>query len=402
MEGKIKFIIVALTGILLISLFLNWQVYNAKLQTERERDLLEQENASLNSKIEESFKDNRQLKSKIGSLSAEIEKLVREKDRIQGNLDLANKQKLQLARKLKAQSQKMKSVAGIVPAQQLKPVSSPVVDDTYWAAVLKEKSNLELQLRDISDKLESLSLKNKQLTKEKAALELQVKNINNEKQELKRQLEYNQKSLDNLAQELVREKNDKFQMQGNLENSVSSLKDENAVLKKQLSTLANQKIELENKLAGINSEAMAFRKEKSDLENKLRVMDSLVQENISQIDRFKEKLEAAADRQRAEAAEISNKGTVELPPIVVRPKTEPKAVRLKGLTGKILTVNKDNNFVIIDLGQGTGLELGDSFRVYNARNKEIASLEVIQIREDIAACDIKTQTGSISVGDTIR
>ncbi|MDD5166292.1 MAG: hypothetical protein PHQ57_02740 [Candidatus Omnitrophica bacterium] len=406
MEGKTKFIILALTGILLVSLFLNWQVYNSKIEIERDRNTLKQENASLSSKVEEGIKDNRDLKDKIGSLSKDVERLTRDKDEIQKKIDLLGKEKEDLARKLKAQSQQQMQpaiIANIPAAQETKSVSLPVVNDAYWAGILKAKANLEVQLGNISEKLKSLGLNNEQLKKDKTALELQMKSLDSEKQELKRQLEYNQKSLDNLAQELVREKNDKFQMQGNLENGLSTLKNENAMLKKQLDSLNNQKMGLEDKLAGMDNKVASFEKEKSELENKLRVMDSLVQENISQMGGFKKKLEAAAYKSETEMAETKNKGAVELPAIVVRPKTAAvRSVSSIGLSGKILSVKQESNFVIIDLGEEAGVKLGDSFKVYKDNNKEIATVEVIQLRPDIAACDIKAQTGSISIGDTIK
>jgi hypothetical protein len=56
----------------------------------------------------------------------------------------------------------------------------------------------------------------------------------------------------------------------------------------------------------------------------------------------------------------------------------------------------------VDLGEESGIRAGDSFRVYRDNNQEIATVEVIQVRQNISACDIKKETVSIKIGDTIR
>ena len=70
-------------------------------------------------------------------------------------------------------------------------------------------------------------------------------------------------------------------------------------------------------------------------------------------------------------------------------------------TGKILAINKDANFVIIDLGEDRGINVGDTFQVYR-EGESIATIGVIQARKSIAACEIKKETTAIKVGDTIR
>jgi hypothetical protein len=69
--------------------------------------------------------------------------------------------------------------------------------------------------------------------------------------------------------------------------------------------------------------------------------------------------------------------------------------------GKILSVDRDNNFVVIDLGIDVGIKIGDTFQVYRG-DRIIATIEVIQARRGIAACDIKKEYLSIIAGDTVR
>ena len=94
--------------------------------------------------------------------------------------------------------------------------------------------------------------------------------------------------------------------------------------------------------------------------------------------------------------------SVELPPIVVRPQAASLPINETGIgMGKVLAVNRDNNFVIMDLGGEQGIKVGNTFVVYRG-DQPIADVEVVQARQSISACDIKRETTPIKVGDTIR
>ncbi len=108
--------------------------------------------------------------------------------------------------------------------------------------------------------------------------------------------------------------------------------------------------------------------------------------------------------------------SVELPPIVVRLQagasssaaSPDKQMPLREEKGKeaysggsILGVNRENNFVVINLGRIAGLEVGNTLQVYRG-TRAIATIEVIQVRESIAACNIKEEVSSPEAGDTVR
>jgi hypothetical protein len=67
----------------------------------------------------------------------------------------------------------------------------------------------------------------------------------------------------------------------------------------------------------------------------------------------------------------------------------------------VLSINRDNNFIVVDLGEDAGVKPGDNFRVYR-EEKPIASVEAIQVRRTISACDIKKETTSVKIGDVVR
>ncbi len=381
MEQKSKFIVLGLAGLSVIFIFLYIQTLNSKQLVLRERDDLKKENTTLNNKLDKLEDNIRGYENKIGLLNKDLDKVSREKQEIEKKFELANKEKTELIERLKSR-----------PAQAEVAPQMPPDTDAYWGGILKEKTDLELQLGNLRTELKSTQITNEQLQREKSILELDVNNLKRDNGDLKRQLEYNQKVMDSVSQELVREKNDKIKIQ----DTFKSIRNENTILARQLKSLNERKVNLERKL-------QEFQEKNAALERKFTEMQTMLTDKLSQIDGLKEKLDSIRSGAKTDVPQ-GKKESVELPPIVVRPQqTETPSVQasIGTLTGKILAINKDTNFVIIDLGEEAGINVGDSFQVYRDA-KSIASIEVIQTRRNIAACDIKKETLPIKVGDAIR
>jgi chromosome segregation ATPase len=380
MERKTKFIIVGLAGIFIIGLFFNLRIYSAKQLLERERDELKKENASLVTKIEEINAESQRFKNRINALNRDLDNIAKEKEEIQAKYDAVFKERDDLVEKLKGRPVQVLEV-------KEKPSLSPT-DDAYWAGVLKAKTDLELQLETIRTELKTAQIKSEEFQREKSSLELDINNLIRDKKDLEQQLEYNKKMIDSISQELVREKNDKLQIQ----ESLKAVKNENASLRQELKGLSSRKARLEEKLQQLE-------KDKASLERAFTEMEIMLKDKINKVCEFKEQLDATFGKEITEAPE-EKKEAVELPPIVVHPEAE-ATLPAKPEIGKVLAVNRDNNFVIINLGENSGIRLGDTFQVYK-EGKAIASIEVVQLRKNIAACDIKRQATSVSVGDTIK
>jgi len=389
-EQKIKFIIIGLAGILVISLLMAFMLYNAKEEITRERDMIKKENLSLNKKVEEVMNNNRQLQEQLKTAGDTLARVAQEKDEVQKKLDFLDKEKNDLNNKLQFVSNRMKEQSR--EQQTREPVAGG--EDAYWAGILKAKSDLEMQLRTIRDQfrdqLNTMQLNGEQLNKDKNALTLEVNSLTRDRDDFKRQFEYNQKVMDSIAQELVREKNDKFKIQSTL----NVIKNENIILKRQLDRLNNRKLALEHKL-------VALQKDSLDSESKVRTMDALLRNNLLQVDNLKKQIESVdvkSGRSTSDSIPPGTRQSVELAPIVVRPQETLEETQGQG---KVLAVNKDSNFVIMDLGEDAGINMGDTFQVYRD-DKPIAIIEVTQVRKKISACDIKKESSTIRAGDTVR
>lgn len=383
MEKKTKFIIMGLAGILLISILINLQTIGSKQTLERQIYKLDNENTALRKQNDEIAQEKRRLESMVSALNQDLERTSKDKEEIQKKYELVDQAREKLVEQLKSLKARRMEVAE-TPA-----LAQTQTESVYWAGILQAKTDLQMQLENIRRELKTIQINNEQLQRDKSSLELEINNLNRENQDLKRQLDYNQKIMDSISQELVREKNDKFQIQ----ESLKTIKNENSLLRRQLKGLNNRKIDLDRKLAEIQARNTSF-------ENRLDEMGTLLKDKMLQIDNLKKQLELEAGGQVSGKQE--EKESVELPPIVVRPQMETTALSETFTPeGKILAVNRDNNFVIIDLGEDAGIKVGDTFQVYR-QTQPIATIEVIQARKAIAAGDIKKETTPIRVGDTIR
>ncbi|MEW6075286.1 MAG: FlgT C-terminal domain-containing protein [Candidatus Omnitrophota bacterium] len=387
MPQKTKLIIFGLFAVLLVSLLFSAQLYNAKLTLERERDSVKKENDALGRKVEESLQDNKRLQEKLTVFNQDIERLAGEKDELQKKYDSLKEERETLVQKLKEQAQAMEKLQAAKPAEQTA-AAAPKTEDAFWANLLKTKADLEIQLANVRNELNSIRVTNEQLQREKAGLTLEVSTLTTENQDLKRQVDYNQKVLDSITKELVNEKNDKFEIQKNFKD----IRSENSLLRQQLKGLIGNKANLETRLQELQTKY-------NDLQNNLSKMDTMLKDKMLQVDSLQKNLEQTMKGGSGE----EKQDAVQLPPIVVRPQTEsPGARATKAMSeGKVLLINRSNNFVIINLGEDAGVKAGDTFEVYR-NNDTIARIEAVQTRKAISACDIVRENTPIKVGDSVR
>jgi hypothetical protein len=275
--------------------------------------------------------------------------------------------------------------------------AAPLGADEYWAGVLKEKGNLELQLSNLKDTLKNNQIKTDELSGEKLTLDLEIQKLTKEKTDLQRQLEYNEKLSDSISLQLVREREDKRKIQ----KQASLMKEENYALRSRLKDMMNTTVSLEKKLKETEDRRM-------ELYNRLNQMDQLLQDRLSEVLETKQNL-----GELKKGLTPSTQSAVELPPIVV-PSASPvqnySATRkgkevLNGVdeasSGRIVSINEEKNFVILDRGEAQGIYPGQTLAVYQD-SQQIATLEVIQVRPNVSAADIKDKMAQIKAGDLVR
>jgi len=386
MEEKTKFIIIVPVVALIISLFFNLQILSSKKRIESERNQLRNENTSLVKSIEENNKQKQALEERVNALNADLERFSQRKEEFEkqnqeakGQIEALTKERDGLKEKLE------RRVAEEERNQALK-------EEVYWAGILRAKTDAEAQLENIRSQLKEAKLTNEQLQREKAAIELDLKSVSRDTQDAEQQLQ----ALDTMSLELVREKNSRMQMQ----ESLKAVKNENAILRRQLKTLTNRKVALESKVNQLEEE-------KNKLERRFGEMGTLLENSLSEAGQLKNKLDNIRSDYEQDTAPQAKNESIELPPIIVAPSSETTKLQKEEIPqgapelAKVIEINRENNFVIIDAGEDAGLNMDDIFQVYR-KDRVIATVEVVQLRGSIAACDIKKENASIRIGDALR
>lgn len=306
-------------------------------------------------------------------------------------------------------------------------VSLFIGQQTYSAkkAIELERNGLRNENENLSRKLEEIVKERIQLQGKVNALSNDLDKVSQEKEDIQKQYESLIKERNDLVEKAKTLQKNNEQLRGDLSNltrekqrlgqrledDLAPLIDQNAQLKQQLDNLNILKSKLEVELGQLKGD-------KSDLERKLNEIDSFLEQSLTgpKYLSLKEQLDiirsGGTPETRTPETQTAGpeKESVELPPIVVKPQTQaqaetPLAAKKKSIpvkpTGTVLEIDRENNFVVIDLGQDSGIKLGDTFKVYR-EDKTVATLEVIQARQSICACDIKEEIAPIEVGDIVR
>lgn len=400
MNNKIKILLVGLAVVCAFALVIAFQLnaVNKALRSDfafKEQEF-QTEKQNLSQQLASVTETKKKLDAELGDLRVKFEALTKEHDGLKGKFDLVTKEHASLVDKVQDLARQKKELEAEVTKLKQSggasayPTTSGATasDDAYWANVLKEKASLEIQVKNLSAQLSDTQLKAEKAMEEGRKLDMQFKTISEARADLERKLVYNEKLSESLSSDLVREKKDKKAIADQLEN----IRQENYELKSRLMALGDKKTSLEGKVVDLQQEREILSKRLSEL-------DQILQERVDQIIDVKNDLKAA----RTDAKEVSTRDSkvVQLQPIVVKAAEEtPK--KSSTAAGQVLAINEENNFVIMDLGEDSGVKVGQTFNVYR-NNQQIATLEVIQTRKEISAADIKNlSSGSkIKVGDMV-
>lgn len=406
MEQKIKFIAIALAGLCIVSVMFAFSFYTKYTGLTRENtelnkkiDVLNETNKGINEKLSKAEEAIGRLKKDKSEVEKELNRINLERDDLKRKYDSALQDKNELVEKLQESLAKASA-----PQVETQSVPMPEGSDEYWAAVLKQKADLELQLSNFKDAVKNNQIKMDELTRDKSSLDSEVEKLTKEKVDIQRRLEYNEKMVDSLTLQLVREKDDKRK----IEKQAVLFKEENYALRSRLKEIMNNKVTLEKKLKDTDDKRV-------ELYSRLNKVDQLLQDKLSEVIDVKHDL---TDIKKG-ANPISG-SAVELSPIVVRSPSgdaqaltqQETAVKDASVTlgasntgkqpaAKVLSVNEENNFVIFDAGENQGLYKGQQLQVLRA-DAVIATVEVLQLRANVCAADIKEKTADIKVGDSVR
>jgi len=235
----------------------------------------------------------------------------------------------------------------------------------------------------------SLEMERESLKQEIAALNKKIEEGVAERKKLQERI----KELDTVNTQLSREKED-------LTQQCKALMDVRDNLTQQLQA-ANEQLEREIKMRTYFEGRLGeSQDENGRLKNKNSELEIVLKDSLTKIEKLKKQLHFARISATVPPVPSGDGNAVELPPISVSPQSQKYLEESSPRIGKVVAINKENNFAVINLGANSGIKVGDSFSVRRGRNS-IATLNVIQTRNSVAACDIASQAVAIKIGDQI-
>lgn len=384
----------------------------AKEQSEKE---------SLQKSVQEKEKAINDMQKRMEELLAQVGTITEEKDTWKRRLDNIKKERDELLVKLqekpkekivykyvekepeasRKQEEPLTAVDILVSAPQSELVAQdaevpgekiPMGEEDQLAQLLRQKASLELKIDELNAELSKRSLEIIELKQSHESLKIEFETVRNAKETIEKEIQHKEDIINNLSLELAWAKN---------ENRFIAQKAERS--DKQNSDLLQQIKRLTSAKGALEKSVIRLTQEKDDVQKKLGQTESMVQNKIDEIWEIKESLDMSFRMAQGKPAS----GEVELPPIVVSAqgqetdgKTDPK-VSKPGFEGKVVSVNEENNFIIMDVGEKRGVHLGDVLGVYRG-SEYIARVEVIQVRQDISAADLKEQRSKVKAGDVVR
>ena len=346
----------------------------------------EQQIAALSGEITEITADRDKWKKRIETIREERDALMSKIADLTKQLEEKPEPQIVYKEKIVEKEAPVYDLSTVPPIQ---PESGKIVDEQYWASLVQEKASLEIELNKLRDGLSAKSIEIVELKQNNEEMKLQFDSLKHEKGQIEADIQHKTNMIDNISLELARTKNDKKF----IADRAQKLNAENSGLRTQLKQLVSVKNALEKNIVLLSQE-------KDKVEGRLGKTETLIQSKIDEIWEIKDDL----DRSIRSAQTDTPSSEVELPPIVVSSEGAPaqyQPTAAPGFNGRVISVNEANNFVIVDIGENKGLNLGDTLSVYRD-SKYIARLEVIQVRKDIAAADLKDQWTKVKVGDIIR
>ncbi len=380
---KTKLIPVVLLVIILGVGFVAYNFYTQNMQlSENNQELkqinssLQEENNTLQERYQRTNQENRQLNQRLSTINQQLSQIEQERNNLKEQYQQAAQERDMLAEKLQQQLQ----------SGQIRSVSAPSgQDDDYWADFVQKKAELEARLDNLKSEILDTQSQVAELKQENKKLSLKTDQVEKEKERLEQEIKTKQRALRVMSMDLVAEREDR----GQAVSEVKKLRNENTSLKRELIVANKQKGSLQDKLRETLEKKNKLEDNLADAENILREKSLAFRELQTDL------TQTIKEGRKAVAGESSS---VELPPIVVKPESP----GLVGLRGEIIAVNPQEKFVVLDLGESSGINPGVLMKVMRGE-REIATLEVIETRQNISAADIKESLGGFEIkeGDIV-
>lgn len=244
----------------------------------------------------------------------------------------------------------------------------------------------EQQLETAKKEKEALEKEVDDLTKAKTELETQTGNLTKQAKAVAEQLAQEKRAREALTTELARVRKDSDQVKADLEQERL---DKDAVTE----DLARAK----QSYQALSNELTTLRQAKEALEKRVKEMLTQRAKEAEQIVVTNPAASAATGPAPASAPKSS---TTASKPAVSVPASAPKG----GLQGKVLVVNREYNFAVVNLGSKDGMKKGSRLSIWRG-DKQVMTAEVDKVYDNMSAANFleEVKKGSeVKEGDAVR
>ena len=252
-------------------------------------------------------------------------------------------------------------------------------EQTLNVSLQREKEELNLNIKITQANLDESQ-------KEVATLGLKLKESQVQIETLTSGLEQ-EKNTKEEALTLIRQLESALEKQkglsGDLENKLKQAENDLGQIRNQLNDLESQKAQLETKIKDLEEQA------KQALARGVELGKIVVSPDAAN----------SAEALLTPESDLSSEAVLTSPSVNV---TEGRQESSSGLTGKVLVLNKEYNFAVINLGSADGVNTGDIFSVYH-NNNYIGDLKIEKVHDSMSAAGFASTAikDNISEGDKV-
>lgn len=320
------------------------------------------------------LKTNRELEYELDKLNEKMRKLKQKYDLAQIKLKEIEALRAEAEEKitiLSQENQKLKvEVSRLVKERRQPPRlrSKNSSGDAFWSNILREKMNLELKLNSYERLIAKKNRELERMEEEKIKVNQALQEILEKKIELEQELESMKTTFNGLIKDIEQEKKEKLIYI----KKVEEMQKEKALLESRIEIMEEEKKELAKKIQELKDKLKLAEQDKKKWAKRIAYVNQILEDKMIELDRLKLDLELAIKK-------IKTFSYVELPRIKVRANSLAE--------GKVIHVDPDNKFIIIDKGRKDGIIRGMKFLIYRNDNI-VGKAEIEEVREATSAAHI--------------
>ncbi len=240
------------------------------------------------------------------------------------------------------------------------------------------------------------------IIQERDALQVQIASLETEKSKIEQELGEAKSELDQSKQQFSKVQQEQQSLSTNLEQrqgELNKLTQAMDSMMKELSQARSDREKLNTQLSKLSTERDGLQQQLDDTKKQQRTLEAKLSE-LSRVPTVQlEKVMVSTSEQERPSLEHERPSL----PIPIQPTGAVTSAIHTGSNGQVLVINRDYDFVVVDMGKNQGLSVGQQFKVVRG-DDVIGTVKVEKVYDDLSAAAILSDTKAdlIREGDQVR